>query len=74
MQPLPAGDRVAIITNAGGPGIMAADAAEGLGLKMVSPSPASVEKLKACMPASAAFGNPIDVIGDAPSRTLREGV
>jgi acetyltransferase len=72
MQPLPAGDRVAIITNAGGPGIMAADAAEGLGLKMVSPSPASVEKLKACMPASAAFGNPIDVIGDAePDRYVK---
>ncbi len=72
MQPLPAGDRVAIITNAGGPGIMAADAAEVLGLKMVSPSPASVEKLKATMPASAAFGNPIDVIGDAePDRYVK---
>ena len=38
MQPLPNGERVAIITNAGGPGIMAADAAESLGLKMVAPS------------------------------------
>jgi acetyl coenzyme A synthetase (ADP forming)-like protein len=65
MQPLPEGERVAIITNAGGPGIMAADAAEGLGLKMVSLTEASVAKLRACLPASAAFGNPIDVIGDA---------
>jgi acetyltransferase len=65
MQPLPAGERVAIITNAGGPGIMAADAAEGLGLKMVGLTDASVAKLRACLPASAAFGNPIDVIGDA---------
>jgi len=65
MQPLPAGDRVVIITNAGGPGIMAADAAEGLGLKMVAPSPESVVKLKAVLPPSAAFGNPVDVIGDA---------
>jgi acetyl coenzyme A synthetase (ADP forming)-like protein len=65
MQPLPAGERVAIITNAGGPGIMAADAAESLGLKMVSPSPASDVKLRAFLPASAAFGNPVDVIGDA---------
>jgi len=65
MQPLPKGERVAIITNAGGPGIMAADAAEGLGLKMVSPSPASDAKLRAFLPASAAFGNPVDVIGDA---------
>jgi len=65
MQPLPNGERVAIITNAGGPGIMAADAAESLGLKMVSPMPATDVKLRAFLPASAAFGNPIDVIGDA---------
>jgi len=65
LQPLPKGERVAIITNAGGPGIMAADAAEGLGLKMVSPSPASDAKLRTFLPPSAAFGNPVDVIGDA---------
>ena len=65
MQPLPNGVRVAIITNAGGPGIMAADAAESLGLKMVSPTKESDAKLRAFMPASGAFGNPIDVIGDA---------
>jgi acetate---CoA ligase (ADP-forming) len=65
MQPLPNGERVAIITNAGGPGIMAADAAETLGLKMVSPSPASDAKLRTFLPTSAAFGNPVDVIGDA---------
>ena len=65
MQPLPAGERIAIITNAGGPGIMAADAAETLGLKMVAPTKASDVKLRAFMPASGAFGNPIDVIGDA---------
>jgi acetyltransferase len=66
MQPLPNGERVAIITNAGGPGIMAADAAESSGLKMVSPSKESDTKLRAFMPAAGAFGNPIDVIGDAP--------
>ncbi len=65
MQPLPNGERVAIITNAGGPGIMAADAAEGLGLKMYSPGPASDAKLRTFLPPSAAFGNPVDVIGDA---------
>jgi acetyltransferase len=65
LQPLPNGERVAVITNAGGPGIMAADAAEGLGLKMISPSPAADAKLRSFLPASAAFGNPIDVIGDA---------
>jgi acetyl coenzyme A synthetase (ADP forming)-like protein len=64
-QPLPAGERIAIITNAGGPGIMAADAAETLGLKMVAPSKESDAKLRKFLPASAAFGNPVDVIGDA---------
>jgi acetyltransferase len=72
MQPLPGGERVAVITNAGGPGIMAADAAESLGLKMVSPSKESDAKLHAFMPASGAFGNPIDVIGDAePDRYVK---
>ena len=65
MQPLPAGERIAIITNAGGPGIMAADAAETLGLKMVAPTKESDAKLRSFMPATGAFGNPIDVIGDA---------
>jgi acetyltransferase len=72
MQPLPNGDRVAIITNAGGPGIMAADAAESLGLKMISPSKESDAKLRTFMPAAGAFGNPIDVIGDAdPDRYVK---
>lgn len=71
-QPLPAGDRVCVITNAGGPGIMAADAAETIGLRMVSPSDASKEKLRAVLPTTAAFGNPVDVIGDAePDRYIR---
>jgi len=65
MQPLPNGERVAVITNAGGPGIMAADASESLGLKLVAPSKESDAKLRNFMPAAGAFGNPIDVIGDA---------
>ena len=72
LQPLPKGERVAVITNAGGPGIMAADAAEGLGLKMVSPGKESDAKLRTFLPASAAFGNPVDVIGDAePDRYVK---
>ena len=65
-QPLPRGKRVAVITNAGGPGIMAADAAETLGLKMVALSAPTRAKLQGFLPASAAVGNPVDVIGDAP--------
>ncbi len=71
-QPLPAGERVAIITNAGGPGIMAADAAETLGLKMVSPTAETRQRLKEQLPPAAAVGNPIDVIGDAdPDRYVQ---
>lgn len=65
MQPLPNGERVGVITNAGGPGIMAADAAESLGLRLAAPSKASDTILRTFLPTSAAFGNPVDVIGDA---------
>ena len=72
MQPLPRGNRVAVITNAGGPGIMAADAAETAGLKMVTPAEPTRKKLREFLPAAAAVGNPIDVIGDAdPDRYVK---
>jgi acetyltransferase len=71
-QPLPAGNRLAVITNAGGPGIMAADAAESLGFQLNPPSAAVVAKLKTVLPPTAALGNPIDVIGDAePERYVK---
>ena len=72
MQPLPRGNRVAVITNAGGPGIMAADAAETAGLKMVTPAEPTRKKLRESLPAAAAVGNPIDVVGDAdPDRYVK---
>ncbi len=64
MQPLPKGMRVAIITNAGGPGIMAADAVEDSGMK-VEPLAYTAEALREHLPAAASVGNPIDVLGDA---------
>lgn len=65
MQPLPKGNRVAIITNAGGPGIMAADAVENLGLE-VRPLQNSISMaLKQKLPPAASVANPIDVLGDA---------
>jgi len=71
-QPLPQGDRVCVVTNAGGPGIMAADAAEQSGLKMVPPTDATKARLKEVLPPTAAFGNPVDVIGDAdPDRYMK---
>ena len=64
-QPLPAGNRVCVVTNAGGPGIMAADALEHAGLKVVGLEPARAEALKARLPAAASVANPVDVLGDA---------
>ena len=66
MQPLPKGDNVAVITNAGGPGITAADAIENSGLKVVCLSEQIAADLEAKLPAAASVGNPIDVLGDAP--------
>jgi len=65
MQPLPKGNRVAIITNAGGPGIMAADAVELSGMEVTALEGSSATALKAKLPAAASVGNPIDVLGDA---------
>ncbi len=65
MQPLPKGNRVAIITNAGGPGIMAADAVELSGMKVAILAGSTASALRAKLPAAASVGNPIDVLGDA---------
>ncbi|MBI4665005.1 MAG: acetate--CoA ligase family protein [Nitrospinae bacterium] len=65
MQPLPKGDRVAIITNAGGPGIMAADAVEKSGMKVTTLGIDTASELSCKLPAAASIGNPIDVLGDA---------
>lgn len=65
MQPLPQGNRVAIITNAGGPGIMAADAVENSGMQVAILSESISTALKKKLPVAASVGNPIDVLGDA---------
>jgi len=64
-QPLPAGSRVAVITNAGGPGIMAADAVEREGLTFAKLDEGTVKKLAEKLPPAANLLNPIDVLGDA---------
>ena len=61
-QPLLKGDRVAVITNAGGPGILATDAIESLGLNMARFEPETIAFLKEHLSPMAAIGNPIDVI------------
>ena len=64
-QPLPKGNRLAIITNAGGPGIMATDAAVNAGLKLAQISDETKAALKETMPEAASLRNPVDVLGDA---------
>ena len=64
-QPLPTGASVAVLTNAGGPGIMAADAIERQGLTFAQLGEATIKKLGENLPAAANIHNPIDVLGDA---------
>ncbi len=64
-QPLPQGPTVAVITNAGGPGIMAADAIEEQGLTFAKLSEETMKKLAERLPAAANVHNPVDVLGDA---------
>jgi len=62
---LPVGNRVAIITNAGGPGVMTTDAVEGTRLELATLSKSTQEKLKKVLPPAANIHNPIDLVGDA---------
>ncbi|MCD6176088.1 MAG: acetate--CoA ligase family protein [Planctomycetes bacterium] len=64
-QPLPAGNSVVVITNAGGPGIMAADAIEKEGLTFAKLTNETRKKLADGLPPAANIHNPIDVLGDA---------
>lgn len=62
---IPTGNSIAIITNAGGPGIIATDMTETSGLKLAKFSEETIEELKRHLPPTANFHNPVDVIGDA---------
>jgi len=63
--PLPQGDRVAIVTNAGGPGIMATDSCINLGLGMAELGEGTREALEAFLPPEASVSNPVDMIASA---------
>lgn len=64
-QPPPAGRRVAILTNAGGPGILAADVCEAEGLQLPPLSDSTVAGLRSFLPSSASVANPVDMIASA---------
>jgi len=70
-QPVPRGERVAIITNSGGPGIVATDNVELKNLKMARFTRETVEELRKNLPAEANIYNPVDVLGDAKADRYR---
>ena len=65
MQPLPNGPNLVIITNAGGPGVMATDALIARGGKLAKLSPKTMEYLNSILPHYWSRGNPVDILGDA---------
>ncbi len=73
-QPLPRGPNLAIITNAGGPGVMAADATIARGGKLARLSPITIETLNAILPPYWSRSNPIDILGDAKADRYRAAV
>ena len=64
-QPVPRGSSLAVLTNSGGPGIMAADAVERYGLRLASFDRKTQDKLRSSLPSIASVYNPVDIIGDA---------
>jgi len=67
----PHGERLAIVTNGGGPGVMAADRASDLGLPLASLAPETIAALEPVLPANWSHGNPLDLIGDADAARYR---
>ena len=73
-QPLPRGRRVAILTNAGGPGILCADACEAEKLEIPALSAETQAALRAVLPLEASVGNPVDMIASASADQYREAL
>ncbi len=73
-QPLPSGSRVAILTNAGGPGILAADACEVNGLELPPLCETTRTELRSFLPAAASVANPVDMLASAPSDHYRRAL
>jgi len=74
MQPRPLGDRLAIVTNAGGPGVIATDALISLKGHLATLSPATIQKLDAILPPAWSRSNPVDVLGDADPERYKQAI
>ena len=73
-QPLPAGDRVAIVTNAGGPGIACVDACAAAGLRVEPLAEAARRRLRRGLPGHASVVNPVDMIASATAEDFRRTI
>ena len=73
-QPVPRGPRVAILTNAGGPGILAADACEANGLELTTLNDATAAELRSFLPAAASVQNPVDMLASASADHYRRAL
>ena len=73
-QPRPSGPRLTILTNAGGPGVLATDALIATGGKLAPLSPATVDALNGILPAHWSHNNPIDILGDAGPERFSEAI
>lgn len=73
-QPVPKGDRMAVLTNAGGPGILATDALVGCGLRMADLAPKSRTALTKVLPPEASVQNPVDLIASANAESYRKAL
>jgi len=73
-QSVPKGPRVGILTNAGGPGVLAADACEGWGLTVPTLSAETQNRLREFLPREAALANPVDMIASAPPEAYRQAL
>ncbi|MFI5215858.1 MAG: GNAT family N-acetyltransferase [Candidatus Limnocylindria bacterium] len=73
-QPVPRGPRVGIVTNAGGPGILLADACAALGLELPEPGLDTISKLRSFLPAEAGLSNPIDMIASANAKQFESAI
>lgn len=73
-QPLPAGNRMGVVTNAGGPGILCADACEDGGLVLPELSQETQARLAEFLPSAAGLSNPVDMIASAPPEHFRKTI
>jgi len=73
-QPLPAGPGLAILTNAGGPAVMATDACDRLGVTLATLDTSTIDALRAVLPPAAAPYNPVDLLGDASAERYADAL